>query len=266
MRFTPTAMMGTLVGAELIAEASGAVSGTFSSGGIDYGFIKWTNTTGSHTLNISVGSNVDLLLVGGGGGGDIVDIIAGKGGGGGGVNLISTRLGRGAYTINVGAGGAAGANGNSTTFTGYNLTYSAGGGGADGTSGTPQSFAPGGDSGDCGGGGRAAGGGGGASGTGSTAICPPSNVPDGGNGAEGLTYNFDGTPSVYGSGGGGGGDDQAFAQGGAGGTNAGNGASYNTNATDATNGFGGGGGGERDGNPGQAGKGGHGVLILRYVI
>lgn len=276
MRFTPTAMMGSsLLGTKLQATATGAVSGTFSSGGIDYGFIKWNNTTGSYQLNITVGSAVDLLLVGGGAGGFATNLEAGNGGGGGGVNVITTRLGRGNFNITVGSGGTSGTNGNSTTFTGYNLTYTVGGGysrlayappGYDnGTSGAPQ-LNLGGMNANCAGGGNAAGGGGGASATGSSAFCPPSNRPDGANGGEGLTYNFDGTASVYGSGGGGGADNQAFAQGGIGGTNAGNGANYNTTPTDAINGFGGGGGGQRDGTASGGGRGGHGVLILRYRI
>jgi hypothetical protein len=265
MRFTPTAFLGSSIGGQLTAIATGASSGSFISGGINYGFLEFT--TGSATLDISTGANVEILLVGGGGGGFTGSLDAGNGGGGGGVNLVSARLLRGTYTISVGNGGTGNENGQPTSLTGYNLTYTAGGGRADGVSGTPQSNNPGASIGNCGLSGTSAGGGGGsAAATGSSAFCPETNIPNGANGAEGLTYNFDGTASVYGSGGGGGGGTRAFSQGGNGGTNAGNGASYNGASGNAINGFGGGGGGDRAGNPNAAGRGGNGTLIIRYVI
>jgi hypothetical protein len=268
MRFTPTAFIGSAIGGSLVATATGAESGSFTSGGINYGFFKFT--TGSATLTIGTGANLDILLVGGGGGGNtgsVLQATTGIGGGGGGVNLVSTRLLRGSYTINVGTGGTPNENGQATTLTGYNLVYTAGFGRADGVSGAPQGNSGGTGIGNCGSAGTSAGGGGGSSAaTGSSPFCPGNNIPNGANGGQGLTYNFDGTASVYGSGGGGGGGTQAFSQGGTGGTNAGNGAPYNDFATNATNGFGGGGGGERAGNPNQAGTGGNGTLIIRYTI
>lgn len=264
MRFTPTAFIGSAIGGSLVATATGAESGSFTSGGINYGFFKFT--TGSATLTISTGANLDILLVGGGGGGFTGSANAGNGGGGGGVNLVSTRLLRGSYTINVGTGGTPNENGQSTTLTGYNLVYTGGFGRADGVSGAPQSNING-DNVSCAGlNNSAGGGGGGASQTGSSAFCPGNNIPNGANGGEGLTYNFDGTASVYGSGGGGGSAANPFAQGGGGGTNAGNGASYNGNAGNAINGFGGGGGGDRAGNPNVGARGGNGTLIIRYTI
>ena len=264
MRFTPTAFLGSSLGVELVATANGSTSGSFTSGGIDYAYLQFP--TGTTTLDVSSGANVDILLVAGGAGGFTGSLDAGKGGGGGGVSVVSTRLLRGTYSINVGAGGTSNEKGEPTSIASYGLNYYVSGGFADGTSGYPQFNTPGTDSGNCGGGNTAAGGGGGAFQTGSSAFCPPSNIPNGANGGEGLTYNFNGTPSVYGSGGGGGAASAPFAQGGLGGTNAGNGASYNTFATNATNGFGGGGGGERDGNPQQSGTGGSGTLIIRYQI
>lgn len=266
MRFTPTAIFGSSVGSSLQATATGASEGTFTSGGINYGFFQFG---GVGTLTVGTGANVEILLVGGGGGGNTGSVdtnIIGIGGGGGGLSVISTRLLKGNYTINVGQGGTANQNGQTTSLTGYNLNYNVAGGRADGVSGAPQ-----GNSGGigvvCAGANNRAGGGGGSSATtGSSAFCPPSNVPNGAAGGEGLTFNFNGTTSVYGSGGGGGSAANAFAQGGVGGTNAGNGASYNTTATNATNGFGGGGGGERAGNTNQAGIGGNGTLIIRYII
>lgn len=265
MRFTPTGFVGSSVGTSLIATATGAQSGSFISGGINYGFLEFT--TGSASLSIAIGANVDILLVGGGGGGRIDGLApAGNGGGGGAVRIVSTRLLRGDYTISVGTGGTANGDGQSTTLTGYNLLYTAGFGRADGVSGDPQFNAPGNNI-QCTVQNNTGGGGGGSSAmTGSNAYCNGSNLAYGGAGGEGLTYNFDGTASIYGSGGGGGSSTSAFAQGGAGGTNAGVGASYNTTASNAINGFGGGGGGERAGNTNQAGTGGNGTLIIRYTI
>ena len=255
--------MGSGIGGTLIATAIGATSGSFTSGSINYGYLKFS--TGSFNLDIVGGANVDILLVAGGGGGYTGSVQGGQGGGGGGVDVVSARLLRGSYNVTVGAGGNGNENGKPTALSAYNLLYYVSGGRADGTSGFPQFNAPGANA-LCSGGNDVGGGGGSAAATGSSAFCPPSGAPNGANGAEGLTYNFDGTPSVYGSGGGGGGATQAFSQGGIGGTNAGNGANYNTFSTDAINGFGGGGGGDRDGNPNQGGRGGNGVLIIRYII
>jgi hypothetical protein len=261
MRFTPTAIFGSSVGSSLQATAIGAQSGSFTSGGINYGFFEFQYTTSSSTLTVGTGANVDILLVGGGAGAAVQ-----TGGGGGGVNVISTRLLRGVYIISVGAGGADRANGNTTSLTGYNINYIVEGA-VGGTSGTPQLNAAGGNISCAGLNNSAGGGGGGASQTGSSAFCPPSNIPDGAAGGQGLTYNFDGTASVYGSGGGGGSAFNPFAGGGAGGTNAGNGASYNADGSSGINGFGGGGGGERAGNfPDSGGTGGNGTLIIRYTI
>jgi len=258
MRFTPTAFMGSAIGGSLIATATDAQSGSFTSGGIDYGFFKFT---GTGSLTVATGANVEILLVGGGSRG------AGQtGGGGGGVNIVSTRLLRGTYNISVGTGGITGSVAQPTSLTGYNLNYNTGGG-TGGASGTPQNNAAGGGISCAGSSNSAGGGGGGASQTGSSAFCPPSNIPDGAAGGQGLTYNFDGTASVYGSGGGGGSAFNPFAQGGSGGTNAGNGASYNADGSSGINGFGGGGGGERAGNfPNSVGNGGNGTLIIRYQI
>jgi hypothetical protein len=264
MKFTPTSFLSGQLGPTLIATTEGGTSGSFTSGGIDYGFIKFT--TGSYTLNVSTGTDVSMLVVGGGGGGELTPDSQ-VGGGGGGVFYTDTRLYRGTYNIIVGAGGNSDNNGQSSSITAYGYLYEAGGGFKAGTSGFPQSNAPGSNSGNCGGTGvnRGGGGGGGAAATGSSAICPGGRA-NGANGGQGLTYNMDGVASVYGSGGGGGSATGAFAQGGLGGTNAGNGASYNTDATNAINGFGGGGGGERAGNTGQSGKGGHGVVVIKYRL
>jgi hypothetical protein len=263
MRFTPTAFLGSLVGGSLVATAIGATSGSFTSGGINYGFLQFG---GDGILNISVGANVDILLVGGGAGGFTGSLDAGNGGGGGGVNIVSARLLRGSYTISVGSGGTANENGKNTSLTGYNINYTAGFGNVNGTSGAPQSNNPGSNI-NCGGD-TVGGGGGSAAATGSSAFCPPSGAPNGANGAEGLTLNYNGTPSVYGSGGGGGSATQPFSQGGLGGTNAGNAGNYNDSISpsNAINGFGGGGAGDREGNPNVGSRGGSGTLIIRYQL
>lgn len=262
MRFTPTGFVGSQVGT-LQFSAIGGTSGTFTSGGINYGFIKFT--TGSASLSVERGANVDILLVGGGAAG--LNQLAGqKGGGGGGVRVVSTRLLKGDYTINVGTGENTASIATPSSLKGYNIDYYASGA-LGGISGDPQFTLPGGSTGNCGGlNNTAGGGGGGALTTGSTAFCPDNNIPDGAAGGQGLTYNFDGTASVYGSGGGGGSAANPFAQGGVGGTNAGNGASYNSNAGNGINGFGGGGGGERSNTPGSGGNGGNGTIIIRYTL
>jgi hypothetical protein len=264
MRFTPTAFLGSSLGTTLIATAEGATSGSFTSGSINYAYIKFT--TGSYTLNVTTGAPVDLLIVGGGGGGFTGSTNAGQGGGGGGIYYSEARLYKGIYNVVVGAGGAANVTGSNSYVSAYGISYNVFGGSNDGTSGFPQSNIPGTNI-VCAGLNNSAGGGGGSAvATGSSTFCPGNNRPDGGAGAEGVTYNMDGTPSVYASGGGGGSAANAFAQGGNGGTNAGKGASYNTTAINAIDGFGGGGGGERAGNPQQAGSGGHGTIIIRYII
>jgi hypothetical protein len=265
MRFTPTSFLGASIGGSLIATANGATSGSFTSGGFNYGFLEFP--IGSTTLDITTGANVDILLVAGGGGGFTGSLNAGNGGGGGGVSIVSTRLLRGTYNVIVGEGGTANEDGKPTSLSSYGLNYFVSGGFANGTSGEPQLNSPGTNIGNCGSSGTSAGGGGGsAAATGSTPFCPENNIPNGANGGQGLTYNFDGTASVYGSGGGGGGGTRAFSGGGFGGTNAGDGAGFNTPSTNAINGFGGGGGGDRAGNPNAGGSGGHGTLIIRYTL
>lgn len=251
MRFTPTAFFGGQLGPTFIATAQGASSGSFISGGIDYGFIKFSS--GSYTLNVNSGAEVDLLLVGGGAAGDRT------GGGGGGVFQSSTRLYKGTYTVIAGRGGTSGSLAVSSSISANGIRYEALPGSITGSSGQPTSFAAGANS-DCGGSNLAGGGGASAAQNGFNSTCTPSIV--GGNGGQGLTLNFDGTSSVYASGGGGRGRATAggLASGGAGGTNAGNGGSFVAAATSAINGFGGGGGGGYT----SVGSGGHGVVIIRY--
>ena len=249
MRFTPTAFIGSQAGT---LSFIGGVSGSYTSGGINYGFNKFTT---SGTLTVGSNTDVDILVVGGGASGGQT------GGGGGGVLYNSIRLYKGTYNVTVGGSVVSGSNGQSSSIAAYGYNYLAMGGEAGGNSGQPTSNLPG-ASFSCGGGNSPGGGGGSAATSGSDATCTPSSI--GGNGANGLTYNMDGTASVYGSGGGGRGraTPGGFASGGSGGTNAGSGGSFPAFATSAINGFGGGGGGSYDGRGGGA----SGVVIVRYRL
>lgn len=264
MRFTPFTFVGSQQLGTFGFEASGGTTGTFSSGGIDYSYLKFTS--GSYTLNVTTGAEVDLLIVGGGAAGIVNGTAGSKGGGGGGVYVATTRLYKGKYNVSVGGGSIPDASASGSYITAYGLSYAAGGGSRTGEQGSPNNYPPGSNGPVCSGGAdKGNGGGGGAAASGSNGFCSfPANRGQGGGGGEGLTYNFDGTPSVYGSGGGGGGGVGVGANGGGGGTNAGNGGGYSFGPTSAINGFGGGGGGEASSNTGGAGSGGHGVIIIRY--
>lgn len=242
MRFTPTSFLGQTTSGLVL---SGGLSGSYTSGGINYEFQKFTSNG-----ELVVGRNVDveMLIVGGGAAGDRT------GGGGGGVNYTSTRLYKGKYTVTVAT--ASSTNGYSSSVANAGFNYVALGGASTGSSGNPTAFPPGNDI-NCGGADVPGGGGAGASQAGFSAICIV-----GGNGGEGLTYNLDNTASVYGSGGGGRGraTPGGFASGGSGGTNAGNGGSFVAFATSGVNGYGAGGGGAYS----APGSGSSGVVIIRY--
>ena len=66
MRFTPTTFLGSQQLGKFGFTANGGTIGTYSSGGVDYGYIQFAS--GSYTLNVTTGSVVDLLIVAGGGG------------------------------------------------------------------------------------------------------------------------------------------------------------------------------------------------------
>jgi hypothetical protein len=248
MRFTPTsffAQTGTL-------SFSGGVTGSYTSGGINYGFTKFTS---SATLVVGANTDVDIFVVGGGGSGDRT------GGGGGGILYTSTKLYKGTYDVKVGLGGVNGTNGQSSSISANGYVYQALGGTSTGLSGEPTQYSAGANS-DCGGANLAGGGGASAAINGYDSTCIPSAT--GGNGGEGLIFSLDGTPNVYSSGGGGRGRSTSggFASGGGGGTNAGNGGSFPQAATSAVDGFGGGGGGGYI----SVGNGGSGTIIIRYKL
>lgn len=252
MRFTPFAFSGTQVGQ--FVSATGGTTGSYTSGSVTYKYHKFT-TNG--TFNVAAGGSVEMLIVGGGAAGDRT------GGGGGGVLYLSQRIYKGTYNVKVGSGGISGSiTGSSSALSASGYLYEAFGGASTGSSGQPTYFTPGANT-NCGGDNLPGGGGASAAANGFNATCTNNDM--GGNGAEGVTYNLDGTNRVYGSGGGGRGQATpgAFADGGTGGTNAGNGGSYPQAATNATPNFGGGGGG---GYNGVVGTGGSGVVIIRYRI
>lgn len=247
MKFTPFSFVGSVA---TKGNLVGGITGSYTSGGINYTFNKITAST---DLIVPSSLDVDIMIVGGGAAGDRT------GGGGGGVYYNSLRLYKGTYRVTV--GGESTGNGNSSSVANAGFRYEALGGTTTGTSGAPTSFAAG-DNTSCGGSDLPGGGGGSAAANGLSASCVNNNY--GGDGGQGLTYALDNVAAVYGSGGGGRGraTPGSFADGGTGGTNAGNGGSFPAAATNATNGYGGGGGG---GYSGVVGKGGSGVVIIRYI-
>lgn len=257
---------------------------------------------GSSTLNLSVATDLEYLIVGGGGGGGAA---AGGGGGAGGV-LTGTALDvSGTQTITIGEGGAGGQGGwsnetgilsgqshgsNGGDSSAFGVTALGGGGGGtfflsgdlpgrDGGSGgggshnlSPGSGTAGqgnnGASGTLGCADSSGGGGGGQAGSAGT-------VSLAGKGGDGITSDISGLSQVYAGGGAGGGDDRdlycnvapspgvAPNVGGAGG----GGGSTTANGIDGTNGLGGGGGGAMLRNVTTfGGQGGSGVVVARYVI
>jgi hypothetical protein len=243
--------------------------------------------------------DIDYLIVGGGGGGG--GIYHAGGGGGGGVLAGSTTIApTGSYTIVVGAGGSAGNSslqgGDGGDSSAFELTaIGGGGGGGEATGGrtggsggggawSPSSSPGSGTVGQGNGGGsgvglatynagqpRAGGGGGGAGAAGANADAASQSAGAGGAGA--ISYISSAEAVYFGGGGGGGGGfntvgDSRNSVGGAGGLGGGgNGANTLAGASgagDGTDGLGGGGGGAaQDG--ALAGKGGSGVVIVRYL-
>ena len=273
-----------------VTSLTGATGGVKTSAN---GYIYHTfNTSG--TFIPAVTGTVDMLIVAGGGSGGVY--YYGGGGGGGGVITQTnfTLTGSMVYNIIVGQGGTSGSNGEDSFVAGAdNTTLVANGGGA-GTNGYGTGAGPGKTGGSGGGGGSYGGYAGGASTTGqgnaggqggtdkkngdyggggggagtagnSGALALPRAAPlgQGGDGIRwlnGITY----------AGGGGGaldlnaGDLAYFAAGGVGG--GGSGANYSSHpAADGAPNTGGGGGGacHAGGNP-TPGKGGSGVVIIRY--
>ena len=265
-----------------------SAGGTFSSyniiDGEPYTVYKFTD---DGTLNVSIGGEIEYLIVaGGGGGGGVI----GGGGGAGGLLQGKVTVGPGTYPVQVGAGGIGGvgwpnngqdgARGGSSSWNGieaigggggYRYAYSnrgehsggSGGGSANGSatagSGTAGQGFPGGNGGNS----DWAGGGGGAGG--------PGGITDGssyaGEGGIGIQSNITGEPLWYAAGGGGAtrGTGRAIRGPGRGG---GGQPSQNTQRAQdgAPNTGGGGGGGGYNGTSTSqiGGTGGSGIVVLRH--
>jgi hypothetical protein len=270
------------------------VSGTIAGTTDRYISFPYSGTGATKDYTITTTENLlcDILVVGGGGGGGGA-YVGGGGGGGGYVYLQNISIATGNYTVNVGSGGAAGTtggggNGNNSSITGtINYIALGGGGGAGGSLGGVVSGI--GNNGGSGGGGSyrniytvaAAAGtstqlstyGYGTGGSGNS-YGSPWNTGGGGGGASGITNgtsangnnglanSITGVSVTYAGGGGGGVDGTSPSTGGTGG--GGRGANQSGTAVPATNGTDGLGGGGGGTSINVAGKGGSGIVIIRY--
>jgi len=280
------------------AEAVSATGGTVTN--YTVGGTNWTQhiftTVGTTNLNVTIGGNVEVLVVAGGGGGGL------NGGGGGAGGLVYSNgfsVVAGTYTVIVGGGG--GINGGSGTNSVFSNSVSSaivavGGGGGAGLGDVGLNGGSGGGGGgvlavptksggtntvgqgNMGGSGGVlvnnwggCGGGGGAGAAGS----PGSNTSNGGNGGNGLYISsFTGvvaatvgtTNDGWFAGGGGGAEINGTIAG-TGGRGGGGKANVNTNGTAGATNTGGGGGGGCWKSPvaGTGGAGGSGIVVVRYV-
>jgi hypothetical protein len=255
-----------------------ATGGTISTSG-GYTIHTFTNV-GTSTFKPTGSGTVEILVVAGGGG---AGFDGGGGGGAGGfiTNTVSVAAGTD-YTVVVGAGGAAAINTTSNGAPGANSQFGvvAALGGAGGYSGHAVVIAT--TTGGSGGGqgfneggpglgtlgqgyqggynsyGSAGGGGGGAGAVGGNA-----SSAKGGNGGNGIQSDISGVTTWYGGGGAGG---SWNGTGGTGGLGGGGNAGGNSAAAgmDGAANTGGGGGGNGYASNGAAGKGGSGIVIVRY--
>lgn len=217
--------------------------------------------------------SVEYLLVGGGGSGGGTQNRAEPGGGGGAGGFVtgSGIIGKTTYTVKVGAGGSMGAGvrgGNPGSASSFIGSANGGGGGAGSDSNVGQSGASGGGnssgqsaatgiSGEGNNGGTssvasASGGGGGSASVGGNA-----SAGVGGAGGTATSNSYNGTATNYSGGGGGSGSATGGTAGSGGGNGGGNGAG---SSASANRGGGGGGGYNAD-----AGNGGSGRVIIRYL-
>jgi hypothetical protein len=270
----------------IAVEPAPPVVGGAATGGIVadvvIGDFTWRTHTFTSSDNFSVTTSItscEYLIVGGGGGGGAsqgTSSWASGGGGGGGFARASGGFGifvnTGTFPVVIGTGGAgglpntaAGASGTSSSWNSIVANGGTGGGAYSTHTGGSSNF-----SGGIGGGapnyGGGGGGGSGAAGTNGTGTF-------GGAGGAGVTSSINGTISNY-SGGGGGGVYGAGipGNGGTGGGGAGAPAGINNNGIPGTNGTGGGGGGASTSSASKAGaistggRGGDGIVIIRYPI
>ena len=240
------------------------------------------------TITFNKAGNVDVLVVGGGGGGG--GNAAGGGGAGGYRYVSSFPVSAQEYNITVGDGGSGGpgssgsaSNGEASIFSTITAAGGGAGGGPSGSGATPGNNGGSGGGGQCfsgvggsgntpatvpsqgnnGGTGAVASnlGGGGGGGSGSIGANGVGN--QGGNGGDGTSNSISGTPTYYAAGGGAGGYDGGG--GGDGGSGiGGHGGWRDTAGTAGTDGTGSGGGGGGAGFQ-AGGKGGSGIVIIRYL-
>ena len=250
----------------LVVAGGGGGGGDNSGGGGAGGLIYYGSESPSLGSGVNVTTGTYAVVVGNGGSGSpAVNTAASQGGN-------SSFIGGSANLVAIG-GGAAGT-GNSGMYNGGN-GGSGGGAASEGTNGTAgsaqQSGSASGGYGNNGGGcaNGAGGGGGGAGGTGQAGNARGAQL--GGDGGAGLQYSISGSAQWYAAGGNGGNENGVFNQrprvNGIGGqTNS----STSTGVTDGINGTGSGGGGVThstsvNGPSGTyGGRGGNGIVIVRY--
>jgi hypothetical protein len=267
-------------------EATGGEEMRYTENGTNY-HAHIFRTPGTHTLTVTQGGEVNVLLVAGGGGGGGQGTWGGGGGAGGVTNNTAYVLTGGKnYTVVVGDGGL----GKGTTNDAINGTDSVfgdmtafGGGNGAGNGQAPGSGAGVVGSGGGGAGSRAGGvgtpgqgkdggagtteggfgqgGGGGAGGNGQAGT--PTSGGAGGTGLYFAAFSKWGDDNHLGYFGGGGGGSYRGAESGLGGWGGGGKGAQNATGSGQPN-TGGGGGGNDQGNP--AGNGGSGVVIIRYPL
>lgn len=254
----------------------GGIIRTYSYQGVSYRSHTFNSTSELNISNLSGDESailsVDVLIVGGGGGGGL--IAGGGGGGGGGFIENVSKLRSGNYLVIVGDGGNPDENGQNSSFNQL-IAY---GGGAGGSFGLPgrsggsgggagQSSISNGGQGITGQGfsgagvrivGFSSGGGGGASEAARDIIQTYLSS----NGGSGKFNTFMDGNTIYYSGGGGGGSENHNGQGGLGG----GGSQIEGFDNDGQPNSGGGGAGSKNNTSKQAGKGGSGIVIVRYRI
>jgi len=253
-------------------------------GGVNYTVLTYnSNGTFNHTGTSNL--NVSILVIAGGGGGGAGQYIGAGGGAGGLIYNESFDIIPSNFNIVIGTGGAGGAvsnsgtNGINSSFSfsngtkvkearggggaiGYGQTTNADGGSGGGTTDTASDLGGLGTAGQGYDGGNfdPVGANAGAGGGGAGSVGLPNVATTGGNGGTGKTYSINGTSTCYAGGGGGASNGGVQGVGTCGG-----GSGTTSEGTSGINGTGGGGGGgERLGTK-TGGRGGDGVVIIRYL-
>ena len=265
-------------------------------GGIPY-TVHYFASTGNSTFTVTKGGEVEYLIVAGGGGGGGR---RGGGGGGGEVNIGTTNLSQGNYSIVVGDGaqdrkgrilGDQGSGDNGENSSAFGITSLGGGGGGGQSDGGKNGGSGGGegarsssvgistattglgnDGGNSNSTDRSGGGGGGAGSPGFPTGLKGGDSNSGGDGGNGISSSVSGATTFYGGGGGGGAYSGSSlpGDGGLGGGGIGqqedpvdSGVSSKHDGLSNTGGGGGGASGDRS--HAAAGIGGSGIVVVRYV-